>query len=141
MWAAAADIWLRSPIFGIGFRQHERFMPDHGPAHNSYLAMLADTGIVGLTVYLVLLIGSLVAALRMEDQRTRRFVVGIIVAYIVSGFFDRRTIDPANPYSVFFVMCCSLALVERSLRKVAQIRREPFGIASRSPLTPGSAPP
>lgn len=121
VWAAAIGVWLRSPLLGIGFRQHERFMPEGLEAHNSYLAMLADTGILGLVVYLALLIGSLAAAWGIRDQRTRRFVLAVIVGYMVSGLFDRRTIDPGNPYSLFFLMCCSVALADRSLRRVAAL--------------------
>lgn len=124
LWAAAYDIWLKSPLLGIGFRQHEQFMPDGMPAHNAYLAMLADTGMIGLIVYLVLLIGSLVGAYGIQDRRTRRFALAIIVAYIVSGFFDRRTINGGNPFSLFFLMSCSVALVDHSLRKAgAAVRR------------------
>lgn len=116
LWAETLNLWWNSPLFGVGFREHERFL--HGlPAHNAYLAMLADTGLLGFIVYVVLLVGSLVAAWGIQDQRTRRFVVATIVAYAVSGFMDRRTINAGNPYGVFFVMCCAVALGDRSLRK------------------------
>jgi O-antigen ligase len=128
IWGAAIDIWLRSPILGVGLRQHEFFMPDMAPAHNSYLAILADTGLAGLVVYIALLFRSLFAALGMQDQRTRHFAAALIVAYIVSGFFDRRTIDGGNPYSLFFLLCCTRALADLSLRRVvAALRRGPHG--------------
>ena len=119
VWADTLNLWLESPLFGIGFRQHERFL--HGiPAHNAYLAMLADAGIVGFVMYLVLLVWSLVAAWGIRDQRTRRFIVATIVAYIINGFFDRRTINAGNPFGMLFLLCCSVAMVDQSLRKAAQ---------------------
>jgi O-antigen ligase len=129
IWAATVDLWMRSPLLGVGFRQHEQFLL--APAHNAYLAMLADTGVLGLIVYVVLLIGSLVAAWGIQDQRTRRFVVTVIVTYIVVGFFDRRTINAGNPFGLFFVLCCSVALADRSLRRVAELYRKPFTAKSR----------
>jgi O-antigen ligase len=103
-------------LFGVGFREHERFL-DWVPAHNAYLAMLADTGLVGLFVYVVLLISSLLASWGMKDPRTRRFVLTTIVGYIVIGFFDRRAINAGNPYGLLILMCCSVALVDQSLRR------------------------
>jgi O-antigen ligase len=123
VWIAAVNVWLKSPLLGVGFRQHESFMPEMLAAHNAYLAMLADTGLVGLIFYLVLLISSLCASFGIQDQRTRRFSMAVIVAYIVSGFFDRRTIDGGNPYSLFFLMCCSVALTDQSLRRATALYR------------------
>ena len=81
--------------------------------------MLADCGVIGLIVYLVLLVKSFFGSFGIQEQRTRRFVLAVVVAYIVSGFFDRRTINGGNPYSLFFLMCCSLALAHHSWRRVA----------------------
>lgn len=119
VWAATLDVWMKSPLFGVGFREHERFL-DGVPAHNAYLAMLADTGLVGLFVYVVLLISSLLASWGMKDPRTRRFVLTTIVGYIVIGFFDRRAINAGNPYGLLILMCCSVALVDQSLRKAVR---------------------
>jgi O-antigen ligase len=123
VWKETVDLWLRSPLLGFGYRQHERFLSGT-PAHNSFLAVLADTGVLGLIVYLVLMIGSLIASWKIEEPRTRRFVVGIIVSYIIVGFFDRRTIDAGNPFSLFYLMCCSVALTDHSLRKVSVLYRK-----------------
>jgi len=132
IWAAAFDVWLKSPLLGVGYRQHERFLPDGIPGHNAYLAMLADTGIVGLVWYLALFMCSLVASLGIGDQRTRRFVVAIIVARFIGGFFDRITINGGDVYSLFFIICCSVALTDQSLRKVA------FIVRGKAPPLPAS---
>jgi hypothetical protein len=129
VWTETVQLWLKSPIFGFGYRQHERFL--HGaPAHSAYLAVLADTGLLGFVVYLVLLIGSLAASWGIRDRRTRRFVVTTIVSYIIIGFFDRRTIDAGNPCSLFFLMCCSLALSDQSLRRTSELYSRLVGSAS-----------
>jgi O-antigen ligase len=119
IWGETIDLWLKWPILGVGFRQHEQFLAGT-PAHNAYLAMLADTGIFGLIIYLVLLIGSLIASWSIDDPRTRRFVVALLVTYVIIGFFERRAINSGNPYGVFFLMCCSVALVDQSLRRAAR---------------------
>lgn len=122
IWVATIDLWLKHPVLGIGFRQHEQFLAG-APAHNAYLAMLADTGVLGLIVYLVLLTTSLAASWGIEDPRTRRFVMASIVTYIIVGFFDRRTINAGNPFGLFFLMCCAVALTDQSRRRAAALAR------------------
>jgi O-antigen ligase len=125
IWAASIDLWLKSPLLGFGYRQHEQFLLV--PAHNAYLAMLADTGLLGFIVYIVLLATSLVASWGIQDPRTRRFVVSVLVGYVIIGFFDRRNINAGNPYGLFFLMSCSLALADQSMRKAAALCRKPLG--------------
>ena len=145
VWQETINLWTKAPLLGVGFRQHEQFLAGGAPAHNGYLAMLADTGLVGFIVYVVLLMRSLVASWSIQDQRTRRFVIAMIVGYIVVGFFDRRTINAGNPYGLLILMCCSLALADQSLRKADQVWRTRFGAAREiemslapDPLLPAS---
>jgi len=128
IWTETFDLWLTHPVFGVGFRQHEQFLAGL-PAHNAYLAMLADTGLLGLAVYLVLLVRSLLASWNIGDRRTRRFVVSLLVTYVIIGFFERRAINVGNPYGVFFLLCCSVALVDQSLRKADQLCQRALGTA------------
>ena len=128
IWAETGGLWLKHPLLGIGFRQHEQFLAGT-PAHNAYLAMLADTGLLGFVWFVALLIASLLASLGIRDQRTRRLVTTFVAANIVIGFFDRRTINGGNPYSLLFIMCCSVALADQSLRRVARALQAPFDVA------------
>jgi O-antigen ligase len=120
LWDSVAQIWLRSPLFGVGFRQHQSFMPalDQIGAHNAYLAMLADTGILGLLWYLGFVVVSLYASLGIRDARSRNVVVATIVSYAVIGIFEARGINGGNPFSIYFQMCCFFALTDASLRRV-----------------------
>lgn len=135
VWEDAFRLWLKAPLFGVGFQQHEYFLG--APAHNSYLAMLADTGVPGLIIYLVLLVRSLIAAWGIEDRRTRRFVLAMVVAYIINGFFDRRTINAGNPLGLFFILSCSFALTDQSLRRAATMFRHPPDSLTINPALPG----
>jgi hypothetical protein len=130
IWSETIDLWLKAPLLGIGFRQHEQFLAG-APAHNAYLAMLADTGVLGLLVYLFLLVASLFASWGIEDQRTRRFVMTVLVSYVIIGFFERRAINSGNPYGVFFLMCCAVALIDQSLRRAARLYRRRLDNAGR----------
>jgi len=115
LWRAAFDLWWQNPLFGVGYRQHEAYLPLNLSAHNAYLAMLADTGVFGLIWYLYLLIASGIAALRIRDPRSRNAVVALIVSYAVIGLFERRAINGANPLSLLFLMGCFLAIKSHDL--------------------------
>jgi hypothetical protein len=84
-----------------------------------------------LLIYVFLLVASLIAAWGIEDQRTRRFVLTVLVSYVIIGFFERRAINSGNPYGVFFLMCCAVALVDQSLRKAARLYRRRLDEAGR----------
>ncbi len=131
VWAEVLQIWLKSPLFGIGFHQHQMFTLDHGEAHQVYLAMLADTGIFGLIWYICFLAASLYAALRISERRTRNVVVGMIVAYIAIGFADARGLSSGNPTSLYFEMCCFFALRHACLQRAIQ------HMAKTSPMQAG----
>ncbi len=128
VWAEAFQIWMKSPFLGVGFHQHQMFTSDNYEAHEVYLAALADTGIFGLIWYLSFILGSLFAAFRLEDPRTRTTGVGTIVTYMAIGLFDARGFSSGNPASLYFVMCCFFSLRQASLRRA--FRGAPAGYAA-----------
>ena len=66
-WTAAVEMAKAHPLLGIGagnfdvnyrdFTQEWRFRIGRGHAHDTYLHFLAQSGVVGLTVYIALLLG------------------------------------------------------------------------------------
>ncbi len=64
LWAAAYNLWITHPIFGVGFKGHTQFMPDNMLAHNAFLGLLADNGLVGLAGYLMIILASVVCLFR-----------------------------------------------------------------------------
>lgn len=103
LWAAALTLWEAQPFLGVGFKGHESLMPDGSQAHNAYLGMLAETGIVGLGGYL-LICGSAVAGLvRLRHDPTRQVGVAVVVSYIVYGLVETRAVNFGNPYSIVFL--------------------------------------
>ncbi len=68
------NIWMESPLIGVGMGNWEmkRFTTDplHSAAvpHNSFLLALAEGGVVGLGLYLVLFIQTIRGLMRIEQQ-------------------------------------------------------------------------
>jgi O-antigen ligase len=117
LWKAAIDLWLKSPWLGVGFRQHEQYLPLHYSTHDAYLAMLADLGIFGLLWYLALLIGAALAAFGITDTKTRDLTIAMIFGYAVIGTFERRAINAGNPVSLLFMMLCFFSLAQGDIRR------------------------
>jgi hypothetical protein len=122
VWFEALNIWLEAPFFGVGFRQHESLLTTASSTHNGYLAMLIDTGILGLVVYVTFIGYSLHATLRaITDPRTKRVILAIIVTYLVMALFDRRALNAGNAFSIWFIIACFYALRARA-RKLYRYR-------------------
>ena len=105
LWTAAMQLWEAEPIFGVGFKGHTLLMPDQLPAHNAYIAMLADMGLVGLTSYFLMMS----PAIYFVFKPIRRFVedplpVTVIATYILYGAFEVRAFSFGNTYSVVFLL-------------------------------------
>lgn len=107
-WQAALSMWRERFWLGVGFGCYEAAYPAHrlinwplalGHAHNYYLNLLAETGIVGLVAYLVLL-GSLFVGLWRASRRTsgwtRGLALGLVGAWMhfsVHNFVDNILVN------------------------------------------------
>jgi len=118
LWEETLDVWIKSPLFGVGYHQHENMMSTIG-AHNAYLAMLADTGVFSLLLYGWLLVRSFVAGLTIEQPALRRLTIAYVVGYAVYGFFEARAFNSGNPLSLLFLMCCFAALAHHARQRAA----------------------
>lgn len=108
MWQAAWNMFQDNPIFGVGIGNYAVAYPDYrlplwkepkGHAHNIYLNMLAEMGIIGLIAYLALMATFFVHGVRVlrrlsrssELQFERYLVIGLLGSLVVltaHNFFD-----------------------------------------------------
>lgn len=88
IWTGAFAVFARSPVFGTGFGNLRALMggllnlPDGwtGDAHNLYLELLAETGLVGLAVFSILIVLALRTALRQLRKTENHFNKMIAIA-------------------------------------------------------------
>lgn len=52
LWMLAIKMWIESPIFGNGLFS---YVSQFGAVHNTYIQLLVEVGLVGLTLYLIML--------------------------------------------------------------------------------------
>jgi O-antigen ligase len=104
-WFAAGNMFLSSPLIGVGIGNFnvlfvkfgvQGWPYSAGHAHNFYLHSLAETGLVGTTFYIVMLITALavgISALRRArgDIYAEAVIIGslgILVTFMVHNFFE-----------------------------------------------------
>jgi O-antigen ligase len=95
------QIAMRRPIVGVGVGNIAFYTDDEHVAHNSYLEVAAELGVIGLIAYLILIFAPIRALRKIENETVnpatrdlREFhylSIGIqaaIMAYIVCSFFE-----------------------------------------------------
>lgn len=101
-WEEAFELFRANPVFGVGFRMHERYMSSLPSAHNGYLSMLADTGIMGSLATLALLVaaGFRVTRMALAGSGQAILAASFFAGYCVIAMFERFLINIGNPTSV-----------------------------------------
>ena len=128
-WQAAYYMANAHPILGVGLGNYETVYPSYGVpswprplghAHNDYLNMLAETGIIGLTGYLIgwLVIGVwTLRALRVSDPLLSGLALGLLGSWThlaIHSFVDKLYVN--NLFLHIGVMLGLLAVAECTAR-------------------------
>jgi O-antigen ligase len=119
IWQAYVQAWLTSPLFGLGpgngFATAQFLSPfgDQYAAHNNFLYIAADFGLVGVLVLLYGLGMVILRALRMDLQtrRERPYVVGgvaVLVALFIHSMVDHTLVVLPYRVALFGVLAVSL---------------------------------
>ena len=127
-WQAAVNMATDAPLLGLGLGSYEVVYDTYrlifweealGHAHNHYLNMLAETGIVGLTAYIGfwLLIIRLAWSLRRHpDSFARYTAIGLLGCWVyiaVHSLFDNLYVN--NLFLHIGVLLSTLAILQRQL--------------------------
>jgi O-antigen ligase len=96
----AAEVAMRRPVVGIGLGNFHIYSHNEHVAHNAYLEVAAELGLIGLIAYLIIIFAPLRGLKRVENEclnslaqsdRNKRYLsIGLqahMVAYIVTSFF------------------------------------------------------
>jgi O-antigen ligase len=100
------DIFHRSPIIGVGINSHLEFVnrsPEmskvihnefltSNPIHNTHLIILAETGVIGFSLWVIFIISTLIQAKLNIAQNVNTILsltqIALIIIYIIYGFTD-----------------------------------------------------
>lgn len=102
IWGGAFAVFARAPVVGAGFGNLRPMMggllglPEGwmGDAHNLYLELLAESGLVGFMAFTVLIVCALRAARRIrQSPNDFERLIGIAVFAAISGVLVHGTVD------------------------------------------------
>src|SRR6478672_11008090 len=124
IWGGAFTVFARSPIFGTGFGNLRGLMggllnlPDGwtGDAHNLYLELVAETGVIGFTVFGSLILLALRTTVRQlretEDEFNKMIAVAVfsaICGVLVHGTVDYLFHTTPQATALFFLVVALLS--------------------------------
>jgi len=102
LWIAAENIFIRNPILGVGAAEHIHqknlfakqanhkefaFLTKIAHFHNSFLEIVLQYGLVGLSLFLYILY--LMSKIPINNQNIRMFKISILVIFVLGSFTDR----------------------------------------------------
>jgi O-antigen ligase len=135
-WSVTVDIIKHHPYLGTGLGAfgviYTRYDSRNGmfrleQAHNDYLQVLSDAGIIGgilALTFVVLLFYTAVKRAKSKDDFRRGVALAALsgcLGVLVHSFFDFTLHTPAN--ALLFVVCAALATLNGRVEKVSMRRR------------------
>lgn len=125
LWRDAVELFKRNPITGTGFDTYGYMgrVGSYRDTHNYYVKVVAETGLVGLALYLFLLYRLLGVARRLVRRATDPLWAGIALgfmalltsAYVLNFFGDRWMYQQVDGY-----LWVTLGLVIRGLTVIRE---------------------
>ena len=107
-WKATWNLFVTHPILGVGFRAHEALLKMNTSAHNGYLALLAEVGVIGFAAIAFLTLSGLRNLWRRNQDPSQTFshsiLLGLACGYFVLAIFERYFINAGNPTSLLFLL-------------------------------------
>jgi len=135
IWGGAFTVFARSPVLGAGFGNLRSLMggllnlPDGwtGDAHNLYLELLAETGLIGFVVFGLLIVLALRTALSRLHNAQNEFnkMIAVAVFAVICGVLVHGTVDylfhTTPQATALFFLVLALLSVQISNDKTAPI--------------------
>lgn len=107
-WRETWGLFTSHPFLGVGFRAHDVLIKSQTSAHNGYLALLAEIGIVGFSAVMYLLISGMWRLRSLihnaETAPMASPMLGLCAGYCFIAIFERYLINIGNPTSLIFML-------------------------------------
>lgn len=117
----AVDLIESSPLIGVGAGGFSYYSPAkdfyHVNAHNEYLMQTLQSGLIGLTLFLLWMVCLYRAAFQLSGQ-AKPFMVAIISIYVAGNFVNSFLLDAFEGYA--FMMVAGYLAAEVTRRKLGQ---------------------
>ncbi len=114
IWKTSIQEWKNSPIIGTGvgglYSQLSRKHVNYAWAHNTFIHLLTENGIIGVTLYILMIISILYFILRAPFEE-KIFLLSLLLVMLVSQIALHTHIQKATwfSYSMLFIHAFSTA--------------------------------
>lgn len=130
-WDAAFPIIADNPIFGYGFRTRGTFSlgGDSMNAHQGFLNLMLDSGLVGFAFFMLAIAFALVERLpRTTDSLGERHRKAVLFGFILGAMgilaFDPLYLNIGNPFTLLFIFAlCAESKVATQLVRQGRVSR------------------
>jgi O-antigen ligase len=148
LWRAARSMIVAHPVLGIGSRRFKEFSQDYGEishdnrgkvAHNTYMEVAADTGIIGFGSFMLMLHGIFrsVRGVRLGDARGDGLVEIRLATFISLCAIMFRSLLDAKAYDWSYYVLAVLAIATSILASRAAAHGE---ATEQQPAAPSEPP-
>ena len=132
LWSAVIDMWRDFPIFGVGAGAFEWVFPAYKTdelsplrvinAHSSYLNLLAETGLVGMTLLIAILSAYLIRITIMIKHKPQLiYITGPLImgwiAFVIHEGVENNLLLPSVAVPFFCLMALILSLDKIQINK------------------------
>jgi len=118
IWKTSIEEWKNSPIIGAGlgglYSQLSRKHVNYGWAHNTFIHLLTENGIIGLTLYIMMIISILYFILRAPFEE-KIFLLSLLLVMLVSQIALHTHIQKATWFSYSMLFIHAFATAKRRL--------------------------
>jgi O-antigen ligase len=140
-WKATWNLFLANPILGVGFRAHETVLKVNSSAHNGYLALLTEIGVIGFVSIVFATVSGLRNIWLRNQDPSQTFsysvLLGLASGYLLLAIFERYFINAGNPTSLLFLLSIlGPALSQEELEAVKNDRE--YGDSEAEQFVPDS---
>ncbi len=125
----AWEMFKDHPIIGGGFNNYQILSRDYAPennssvlfakVHNIYLLILAETGLMGATAFLLFLISLFRRVLKRSEDEMTRAALSIFAGFLFIGLCDFYFLHTHHGKCLFFLFAALLQTDLRSLNRSA----------------------
>jgi O-antigen ligase len=125
IWRAGVKAFAQRPMTGYGLGSWRTAVspwlgPDPQVAHNAFLSVLVETGIVGLLLYLTMFVAVLLALMRLPTLE-RRFALVLLATLVVT----MMPLSWDDQKAVWFVLAALLGFSRASAAMPGAVRQSP----------------
>lgn len=142
-WASAIEMWKEKPVLGFGpgtymfeyapyqlsgnFTSISTNFGDVGNAHSEYLGPLAETGLIGMLLFLGLFLGVFIIGFRAyfysETSKEDRFILCTVLCALVTYFshgFLNNFLDTDKANNIFWPLIAIVVVIDLKYRNLNQ---------------------